>query len=155
MPVSLYQEYEKYSKYLNKGSVDAYKEKKEKEERDKEARRRDKDVGGDYEKLSHEKRKKDKKERDRDDGSKKERDIHDEKNGHKNGHSSKAEAEEGISSLWPHLRVRIVSRSFKGGKYYSSKGKLIVDTILNCKLCVFPRSHVISTLSCYHGISHR
>ena len=82
--------------------------------------------------MSHKKRKKERKEKDRD------AERHDNRNGdkhysHANGHSSaktSAEVEEGIASLWPHLRVRIVSRSFKGGKYYSSKGELGHD-----KLC--------------------
>ena len=126
------QEYEKYSKYLNKGSVDAYKEKKEREEKQKEEKRKEKEEEQEDEELSHKKRKKERKEKDRD------ADRHDDRSGekhhsHTNGHSSaktSAVVEEGIASLWPHLRVRIISRSFKGGKYYSSKGKLDFD-----KLC--------------------
>ena len=133
------QEYEKYSKYLNKGSVDAYREKKEAEEKLKEKDDERSGGGGgcgggseEDEKASHKKRKKEKREKNRDrDGEEK----HYEQNGEPSSASKKADvvvAEDGIASLWPYLRVRIVSRSFKGGAYYSSKGDLIPVVRRSC-----------------------
>lgn len=135
-------EYEKYSKYLNKGTVDAYKEKKEAEERQKNGRKEERDSKGESEeeeKSSHKKRKKEKKENECErDEEYRDKDSHHASNGEKSKsktkHPEDNEAEGGISSLWPQLRVRIVSRSFKGGKYYNNK--VIVEDVSTPTTCV-------------------
>jgi len=135
-------DYEKYSKYLNKGTVDAYKEKKEAEEREKNGERNTRGGSEEDEKSSHKKRKKEKRERD---DEHKNRDkyhrngekdyISEEKRKLKHPEMNGGEADsEGISSLWPHLRVRIISRTFKDGKYYNSK--VVVEDVSTPTTCV-------------------
>jgi len=118
-------EFDKYSKYLNKGSVDAYRAKKEEEEEGKKDEIVINSDGEDRSDHNSKKRKKEKK-------KKAKEDDHDLKS---NGHlSAAALTEEGIASLWPMLRVRIISRTFKGGKYYSSK--VIIDDVSTPTTCV-------------------
>ena len=133
--------------------MDAYKEKKEREEQNRKDEKRGERNGmgekedsladsEDDEKSSHKKRKKEKRKKDKETD-----DRHYQPE--TNGHSTKAAVatDEGISALWPQLRVRIISRNFMGGKYYSSKGNIdfhVTALILNERYISGPRALAVS-----------
>ncbi|XP_060606505.1 G-patch domain and KOW motifs-containing protein-like [Ruditapes philippinarum] len=137
------EEYNKYSKYINKGAADRYKEKeeirKEKKHRDSDREneshrenkhRKEEDrlsADDDVYKGQHD-RKKDKN-RDKDRSNKKRK--HDDLRSHDKYTSSSSYTNGGSksqSSIWvrPKLRVRLVDEQYKKGKYYNNK-VVIVD----------------------------
>ncbi|XP_076440641.1 G-patch domain and KOW motifs-containing protein-like [Babylonia areolata] len=124
-------EYSKYSKYLNKGKADSYKDKELKQNgHDKQSdsdhidRRRD-------EGRSH----KDEKHKNKEEESGRKR-KHESRDGYhskqykSDSESSKSSHSGGSSASWlkPHLRVRIVDKNFKRGKYYKEK-VVVLDLI--------------------------
>ncbi|GAB1609063.1 G-patch domain and KOW motifs-containing protein-like [Argonauta hians] len=112
-------EYEKYHKYLNKVKVDEYKmEEEKKKEKQMEAARKeaDRSVRG------------------------KKRESSSDTNGHSHHkhkkHKSDQRCSNGDNPIWlrPEIRVRIVDKSYKKGKYY--KSKVVVEDILSKENCI-------------------
>ncbi|KAK3608339.1 hypothetical protein CHS0354_030794 [Potamilus streckersoni] len=138
-------EFNKYSKYLNKGKADKYKEEEEKrnrrreEEDSKESRHRKNDQyksdqkshGSREDGLSEEKHKE--KNRESSERKRKKENSDDDSKSSKsaNGHSSTSS-----SSIWvrTQMRVRLIDKNFLKGKYY--KSKVIVEDVLDKDRCV-------------------
>ncbi|CAI9740198.1 G-patch domain and KOW motifs-containing protein-like [Octopus vulgaris] len=111
-------EYDKYHKYLNKVKVDEYKleeeKKKEKElemsKKESSSRSGEKRAHASYDNGNSHRHKK-----------------------HKSDHQRSTN---GSSSIWlrPQIRVRIIDKSYKKGKYY--KSKVVVEDILSKENCI-------------------
>ncbi|XP_046544903.1 LOW QUALITY PROTEIN: G-patch domain and KOW motifs-containing protein-like [Haliotis rubra] len=130
-------DYEKFSKYLNKGKVDKYKKEEEKKKKDKHRSRS---------RSPHEKSRRKKSHRGHS------RSPHDDRK-HADHKDKKAKQENGYNAndvyLWarPDIRVRIVDKKFKSGKYYKSK-VIVVDVVSvdNC-VCRTEEGRVLEGLS--------
>ncbi|KAL8580361.1 hypothetical protein ACOMHN_037460 [Nucella lapillus] len=150
-------EYEKYSKYLNKGKADSYKEKELKEngqgevsdEKHNSESRSHKDEKHNSESRSHKDEKRKKKEEESDRKRKHDsRDSHQSKH-HKSDSTSSKSSRSASSPSWmrPNLRVRIVDKNFKKGRYYKEK-VVIVDVISEDNaVCKTDDSKVLEGLS--------
>ncbi|XP_064606132.1 G-patch domain and KOW motifs-containing protein-like [Liolophura sinensis] len=142
------QEYEKYSKYLNKGKVDKYKDeedkknrKAEEEERDRhkrEERKRDRESDKRKDKNRHRDRSpymSDDEEEDRCHRKHKKRSHYEHRSSPKTTSSSSSNGNDS-SKLWvrPQIKVRVIDRHFKKGRYYNSK--VVVVDVFDKKKCV-------------------
>lgn len=114
-------EYEKYSKYLNKGKADKYRD----EDKQQNGRDRQEKIIRDDDKKSHSNKRKsreainDQSTRD----SKKQQKCSMEVASKSRHHRSQSAVCVSTGKMWlcPNLRVRIVDKKFKGGRYYKEK----------------------------------
>lgn len=139
-------EYEKYSKYLNKGMSDRYKEdemKRNGHDHHSDEKSKDRDDDRSHKEDKHRKRHED-------GGSKRKHDSKD--SSHSKQHKSEASSKSSHSantSAWlrPSLRVRIVDKHYKKGKYYKEK-VVVMDVIsLDSAVCETDDGKVLEDLS--------
>ncbi|XP_052780310.1 G-patch domain and KOW motifs-containing protein-like [Mya arenaria] len=144
-------EYQKYSKYINKGAADRYKEKedkrKEKEEREEqkyaESKHGDK-RGREWERSGSRERARDKhgrkkdkrKDREHDEKSSKKRKYDDDRPESSSSYTNGSGSSQRAPPLWlkPNLRVRLVDEHFKKGKYFNTK--LVIVDVMDRDHCV-------------------
>ncbi|KAL3853503.1 hypothetical protein ACJMK2_017039 [Sinanodonta woodiana] len=137
-------EFKKYSKYLNKGKADKFKEEEEKRNRNREEEdsresrhkndqyKSDKKSHGSREDRSTEEKHKDKNK----ESSERKRKNDDSDGGSKSSKSKSADGHTSSSSIWvrTQIRVRLIDKNFLKGKYY--KSKVIVEDVLDKDRCV-------------------
>ena len=141
-------EYEKYSKYLNKGKADKYKE-DETKQNGHDLHSDPNSKGRDDDHRSHKEEKHRKKHAD--DGRKRK---HDSKDSSGSKHKSDAESSSkssqpvGVAAwLQPHLRVRIVDKHYKKGKYYKEKVVVLDVVSVDSAVCKTDDGKVLEGLS--------
>ncbi|XP_052284574.1 G-patch domain and KOW motifs-containing protein-like [Dreissena polymorpha] len=151
------EDYQKYSKYINKGAADRYKKKdelkKEKETREssshEDTTRRDRGTREGRDSRDRDERSRDKHDRKKDmhrerereregssSSSSKKRKYEDDRpaSSHSNGHSSSNNERSQLLWVRPNLRARLVDEKYKKGKYFNVK-VVIVD--------VFDKDHCV------------
>ena len=137
-------EYEKYSKYLNKGKADKYKEDEQNGENGPNSKDRS------YNSRSH---KDDKHRKEDETGSKKRKSDskdHQQSKRHKSDSDSSYKSNQSKHSahwLQPHLRVRIIDKHFKNGKYYKEKVTVMDMVSVDSAVCRTDDGRVLDGLS--------
>ncbi|KAL4226343.1 hypothetical protein ACF0H5_014326 [Mactra antiquata] len=140
------EEYKQYSKYINKGDADRYKEKEERKNKDKEQmngkhevsdrhRKHGRDDRGDSEdSKSRLERKRNKYLHQEEDKSHKKRKYDDDRSQSSTSYSD--DTSRSTSYMWavPKLRVRLIDKHYKKGKYY--KEKVIIIDVPDIDHCV-------------------
>ncbi|KAK7100764.1 G-patch domain and KOW motifs-containing protein-like [Littorina saxatilis] len=141
-------EYDKYSKYLNKGKSDRYKEEEMKQnehEHDSGQNGKDRDDHRSHGDDKH-RRKDGESSRKRKQDSKDSSDSKHQKSGSKSLSYSK-QSNSTLTWLRPNLRVRIVDKHYKKGRYYKDK-VVVMDVIsVDCAVCKTDDGKVLEDLS--------